>query len=67
MLLSNEFPVNYFSVSELHQFFADFEEHFEDGWLDGTAKFWRFNRTEDYGYKGANEDPRALAEQFRLV
>ena len=65
ILACSQFPVNYFSVSEVHQFFADFEEEFEDG-LEGVGKFWRFNRTQDYGYKGANEDVHALASQFRL-
>jgi len=65
ILNSSQFPVNYFSVSELHQFFADFEDEFDQD-LPGDEKFWRFNRTQDYGYKGANEDPAALAAQFRL-
>jgi hypothetical protein len=62
MLTSGQFPINYFAVSEVHQFFADFEEEFDI--VPGEGKFWRFNRTEDYGYKGENEDVKALAAQF---
>jgi hypothetical protein len=36
------------------------------GPLPGEKGFWRFNRTQDYGYKGKNEDADALAKQFAL-
>lgn len=67
MILSSQFPINYFAVSEVEQFFADFAEEYEDlGPLPGKDSFWRFNRTEDYGYKGSNEDVEALQKQFAL-
>lgn len=65
MLTGSQFTTNYFSISEVHQFFPDFQEEFEEA-LPGDEKFWRFNRTKDYGYKGGNEDAQALAAQFRL-
>lgn len=70
MLLSGEFPVNYFSVSELYQYFKDFSL-LDEKWSgkDGTkapSALWKFSRAEDYGYKGNNEDPHALAAQFRI-
>jgi hypothetical protein len=66
MLLSSDFPINYFSISEAHQFFDDFEDFFQQGWLEKDTKFWRFNRTEDYGYKGENENVDALAKMFNV-
>ena len=65
MLLSSDFPIRYFAVSEVHQFFDDFEEFFGQGWLQGTPNdFWRFNRVQDYGmWKG--EDVKALSAQFK--
>lgn len=61
MLLSSDFPINYFAVSEVHQHFEDFA----DAWGGALrTEFWRFNRTQDYGmWKG--EDVDALSEQFR--
>ena len=64
MLVSSQFPVNYFSVSEVHQFFDDFEAELAPGALPGDGGFWRFNRTQDYGYKGKNESPAQLSAQF---
>ena len=66
LLTISEFPINYFSISEVHQFFDDFDSFFGDDWLKDAEAFWRFNRTEDYGYKGKNEDVQALAKQFRI-
>ena len=67
MMKSSEFPINYFAVSEVQQFFDDFEEFYKAEWLVGAPHmYWRFNRTQDYGYKGANEDVEVLAAQFRL-
>lgn len=68
MILSSQFPSNYFSVSEVEQFFDDFGDEFKDlGELPGEAGFWRFARTEDYGYKGANEGAEQLRSTFELV
>lgn len=70
MLLSGEFPVNYFSVSELYQYFRDFslsdDTHPIKDDMNVPSALWRFSRAEDYGYKGDNEDPHALAAQFRI-
>ncbi len=62
MLQSSQFPINYFSISELEQWFgADFYSAFEgaagraldqNGDANGNglnASFWRFNRVFDYG------------------
>jgi hypothetical protein len=67
MLLSSDFPINYFSVSEVHQFFDDFEDFFQGEWLKkgDQHEFWRFNRTQDYGYKGENESVDSLAAMFQ--
>lgn len=60
MLLSSQFPINYFSVSEVDQWWSDFR----DVLTAGTHKqlkaepFWRFNRIHDYG--AMDEDPRSL-------
>lgn len=53
LLLSSQFPSNYFSISEVEQWFGDdFNEVFErctgEPLQDG-AKFWRFNRVHTYG------------------
>jgi len=67
MLLSSDFPINYFSVSEVHQFFDDFEDFFQGEWLKrgDYHEFWRFNKTQDYGYKGENESVESLAAMFQ--
>ncbi len=36
----------------------------ELGQLPGEEGFWRFNRTKDYGLKGANETPEQLKATF---
>lgn len=36
----------------------------ELGQLPGEEGFWRFNRTQDYGPKGANETPEQLKATF---
>lgn len=41
MLSSHQFPVNYFSVSEVEQWFPDFEETYtEEGSLPGDSSYW---------------------------
>ncbi|KAK9829795.1 hypothetical protein WJX72_007953 [[Myrmecia] bisecta] len=56
ILLSSQFPMNYFSISEVEQMFPDFADWFADqGKLPGDDKFWRFNRIHDYG--SVKEDP----------
>ena len=65
-MLSSQFPVNYFSISELDQVFPDFQELYATTGkrLEGDGKFWRFNKLHDYGYKG--EDAQALSNMFKL-
>ena len=51
MLLSNQFPINYFSVSEVEQWYPDLADLWsktEHG-LPDAGKFWRFNKIHDYG------------------
>ena len=66
LMLSSQFPVNYFSISELDQAFPDFQELYASTGkrLEGDGKFWRFNKLHDYGYKG--EDAQALSNMFKL-
>ena len=59
MLTSGQFPVNYFSVSEVQQWFGDdlgvvFEAATGRVFGEGagaaeSGAFWRFNKVEDYG------------------
>ncbi|KAG2447281.1 hypothetical protein HYH02_007611 [Chlamydomonas schloesseri] len=55
MLLSSQFPVNYFALGQVEQWFGEeFREEFEriSGGVqlqDGTANSWKFNRIHDYG------------------
>ena len=50
-MMSGEFPINYFSMSTIEQYFDDFSEAFVDTGklLRPDDKFWRFNRLHDYG------------------
>ncbi|KAL3161552.1 hypothetical protein ABBQ32_010419 [Trebouxia sp. C0010 RCD-2024] len=66
LMLSSQFPINYFSISELDQVFPDFQELYASTGkrLEGDGKFWRFNKLHDYGYKG--EDAQALSNMFKL-
>ena len=52
-LLSSQFPVNYFSISEVEQFFPAFADEYGqfERSLGGAGKFWRFNRLHDYANK----------------
>ena len=55
MLMSNQFPINYFALSTVDQWFGDFALAFEtkageEAKLPGEDKFWRFNRIHDYGW-----------------
>ena len=65
-MLSSQFPINYFSISELDQVFPDFQELYtsQGMMLGGDGKFWRFNKLHDYGYKG--ERAQALSDMFKL-
>lgn len=60
LLDSSQFPVNYFSISELDQLYDDFAVQYNKKYGELHAdKFWRFNRVHDYG--PMHEDPDALA------
>lgn len=65
-MLSNQFPINYFSISELDQTFPEFKNLYVAAGrqIKGDSKFWRFNKLHDYGYKG--EDPAALSKMFKV-
>ena len=51
LMMSGEFPINYFSMSTIEQYFGDFSEAFKDTgkFLRADDKFWRFNRLHNYG------------------
>lgn len=67
IMLSSQFPINYFAVSEVDQSFPEFNAVFADvGELPGSKAAWYFRRTEDYGYKGENESADDLGRQFAL-
>ena len=53
MLKMDQFPINYFGVSDVEQWFDDFVDEYADTGkvLPGSHKFWRFNRIHDYGDK----------------
>jgi hypothetical protein len=44
MMLSDEFPVNYFAVSEVEQDLEGFQDMFPEGPLPGDGGYWRFNK-----------------------
>ena len=52
ILNSNEFPVNYFAISSVEQWFGDFAMAFEDCEEEEClpGEFWRFNRIHSYGW-----------------
>ncbi|KAL4439433.1 hypothetical protein ABPG77_008762 [Micractinium sp. CCAP 211/92] len=65
ILLNSQFSSNYFAISQVEQNFPDFAAAFAElGQLPGEEGFWRFNRTKDYGLKGANETPEQLKATF---
>ncbi|CAI5952118.1 unnamed protein product [Closterium sp. NIES-64] len=47
VLTSDQFPINYFAVSEVAQKFAELGEWFPGG--DLPDNYWRFNRIHEYG------------------
>ena len=49
--MSSQFPINYFGISDVEQWFDDFSDEYADTGkvLPGPSKFWRFNRIHDYG------------------
>ena len=63
ILSSTQFSPNYFSVAEVHQCFADFEDEIPMQ-IDGDS-FWKFRRIEKYGYARQADDAEKLNLQFR--
>ena len=63
LLLSAQFPINYFSISEVEQNFPDFQAAWEGHGiqLPGDGKFWRFNKIHNYG--SSDEDPKNLPQR----
>eukprot|EP01026_Neomeris_dumetosa_P015068 TRINITY_DN15666_c0_g1_i10.p1 TRINITY_DN15666_c0_g1~~TRINITY_DN15666_c0_g1_i10.p1 ORF type:complete len:432 (-),score=53.26 TRINITY_DN15666_c0_g1_i10:230-1381(-) len=59
ILISNQFPVNYFSVSELCQTFPAFAKLYTENKGELPDMFWRWNRLHNYG--GMIEDPQSLS------
>jgi hypothetical protein len=64
MLPVAQFPVNYFTISEVEQWFPDafaaaFLQATGADLEDGTDSMWRMNRLHDYG--GKLEDPQSLS------
>ena len=55
--MNGEFPINYFSISTIEQYFDDFATAFLDTGIELRAddKFWRFNRIHSYGHQAAKQ------------
>ena len=62
ILSQTQFSANYFSVAEVHQCFADFEDDIPMQ-IDGDS-FWKFRRLEKYGYAAQENDAELLNMQF---
>eukprot|EP01023_Acetabularia_acetabulum_P041681 TRINITY_DN4075_c0_g1_i2.p1 TRINITY_DN4075_c0_g1~~TRINITY_DN4075_c0_g1_i2.p1 ORF type:complete len:383 (-),score=63.79 TRINITY_DN4075_c0_g1_i2:1778-2926(-) len=67
ILISNQFPVNYFSVSELCQTFPDFQKLYKEN--DGTLPdmYWRWNRLHNYGGMTENVDSLSAGMAMELA
>lgn len=63
ILAQTQFSANYFSVAEVHQCFADFEDDIPL-LIDGDS-FWKFRRLEKYGYAAQENDAELLNMQFK--
>jgi len=63
-MMNGEFPINYFSISTIEQYFDDFGNAFLDTGksLRAESKFWRFNKVHEYG-EGANRTAKQLADR----
>jgi hypothetical protein len=59
-LLTEEFPINYFSVSEVSQRYDDFKDWFTAELPDS---YWRFNKIHSYGA----EKPPLLGPAFNAL
>lgn len=62
ILGSTQFSPNYFSVSELHQRYPEFED--EIPWQVDGDSFWHFRRVEVYGFAHDTGDAEKLAKQL---
>ena len=63
ILSQTQFSSNYFSVAEVHQCFADFEDEIRMQ-IDGDS-FWKFRKIEKYGYARQVDDAEKLNLQFK--
>ena len=63
MMLSSQFPINYFSVSDVDQFFPDFQDMFTSTGrqMPTDDDFWHFSRLHNYGGKDERLDSLTLA------
>ena len=68
LMMNGEFPINYFSISTIEQYFDDFSQAYLDTGklLGGDEKFWRFNRIHNYG-EAANKTAKQLADARALL
>ncbi|KAK9918864.1 hypothetical protein WJX75_007628 [Coccomyxa subellipsoidea] len=71
MLLSSQFNINYFAISEVDQWWNDFVNEWTDigKTLAGDGKFWRMNRLHGYGGMAndmANQE-RDMAQEKELL
>ncbi|KAK9803808.1 hypothetical protein WJX73_001553 [Symbiochloris irregularis] len=68
MMLSSQFPSNYFGVSDVEQWFDDFADEFADTGkvLPGPSKFWRFNKIYSYGDESSALDA-SCQDDFQFV
>jgi hypothetical protein len=65
IIASSTFPVNYFTVSEMEQWYGEefaavFHRLTGQDLRDGDGTYWRFNRIHDYG--PALEDAKAWSK-----
>lgn len=67
MMLSDEFPVNYFAVSEVEQDLEGFQDMFPEGPLPGDGGYWRFNKIHDYGATNENSSFNTTSSSNQLT
>ena len=60
MLLSNQFPVNYFSISEVEQMFPDFEARLDPIFMHTPFAQTCFNSQRENCQRRCSHDPRIL-------
>ena len=57
MLLSSQFPINYFSVTTVEQWFGD---DFIEELKTDPSRFWRFNKVHSYSGRFDDRDEQVL-------